>query len=113
MVSRRECDQPTAGPDKNDGATSAMKDSKMKKNRREALSRWIERLPGAKVLPFRIDGRGLYRISDLYNGYDLSKPESWTNAFDHTVYQWTLDPKTARARRLKAHEVIAERLHDV
>jgi predicted Rossmann-fold nucleotide-binding protein len=86
----------------------------MKKKRDETLRHWLRRLPGADRIPFQVNRRGLYRVSDLYRGYDPSKPESWTKAFDHSVYQWTLDPKASKpkARRLKSYEVIAERLHD-
>jgi hypothetical protein len=66
----------------------------------------LPRLPGVAALPFQIDRRELYRISDLYKGYDLRKPDSWARAFDHTVYNWTLDPNTATARQLEAHEVV-------
>ena len=83
------------------------------KNPGAALERWLVRLPGVLDLPFSIDRRGLYRIADLYKGYDPKKPESWSTAFDHRVYQWTLDPKTSKARQLEAQEVIAERMHDV
>jgi predicted Rossmann-fold nucleotide-binding protein len=85
----------------------------MEKNSGAALAKWLLRLPGVAGLPFQIDRRGLYRIQDLYKGYDLQKADSWARAFDHTVYTWTLDQNTASARQLEAQEVIAERLHDV
>jgi predicted Rossmann-fold nucleotide-binding protein len=85
----------------------------MKKKRGETLAHWLKRLPGADHVPFQLHRVSLYRISDLYQGYDPAKPDSWTSAFDHAVYEWTLDPKTSKARQLKPYEVIAERLHDV
>jgi len=85
----------------------------MKKKRPETLDQWLERLPGLAEIPFEIDRRALYRIADLYRGYDPKDPASWTNAFDHAVYEWTLDPATSRARQLAPREVVAERLHDV
>jgi hypothetical protein len=88
-------------------------DLRMKKKRGKNLEQWLGRLPGAEEIPFQIDRRGLYRVSDLYKGYNPKKPESLIRAFDHVVYQWTLDPTTSKARRLRPEEVIAERLHDV
>jgi predicted Rossmann-fold nucleotide-binding protein len=84
-----------------------------KKTRDRSLAQWLGRLPGIVEIPFQIDRRTLYRVSDLYKGYKPSKPESWIGAFDHRVYEWTLDPKTSKARQLEAYEVVAERLHDV
>jgi predicted Rossmann-fold nucleotide-binding protein len=89
------------------------KEAQMNKDQGAALAKWLLRLPGASALPFRVDRRGLYRISDLYKGYDQRKPESWARAFDHTVYAWTLDSNTSKPRQLEAQEVFAERLHDV
>ena len=87
----------------------------MKKKRGETLAHWLTRLPGIEALPFDVDRRGLYRISDLYRGYNPKKPETWSQAFDHRVYEWTLEDPTAASpttRRLKPYEVVAERLHD-
>lgn len=85
----------------------------MRKDDGAALAKWLLRLPGSTSLPFQVDLRSLYRIGDLYKGYDPKKPESWTSAFDHTVYTWTLDPNTGKARHLLEREIVAERLHDV
>jgi hypothetical protein len=58
----------------------------MKKKRGATLAEWLMQLPGLDSIPFEIDRRGLYRIADLYRGYNPKKPESWTQAFDHQVY---------------------------
>jgi predicted Rossmann-fold nucleotide-binding protein len=87
----------------------------MKKKRSKTLAHWLTELPGIEDIPFSVDRRGLYRISDVYKGYDPRRPESWTEAFDHRVYAWTVIDATVpkpKLRRLKAHEAIAERLHD-
>ncbi len=87
----------------------------MKKKRGQTLAHWVERLPGADRIPFPLDRLSLYRIADLYKGYNPKKPESWTRAFDHQIYEWTLVDPTApkpTTRPLEPYEVIAERLHD-
>jgi predicted Rossmann-fold nucleotide-binding protein len=87
----------------------------MKKKRGESLAHWMERLPGVARIPFQVDRRKLYRIAELYKGYDPKDPGSWTQAFDHAVYEWTLDPNAPNPpaiRQLKSYEAVAERLHD-
>jgi hypothetical protein len=64
-----------------------------------ALAKWLRRLRGSSALPFRVDRRGLYRISDLYKGYDSRKPESWAGAFDHAVHARTLGTHTSMFTR--------------
>jgi predicted Rossmann-fold nucleotide-binding protein len=89
--------------------------SSTKKKRGETLAQWLNRLPGIEDIPFRVDRLSLYRVADLYRGYNPKKPESWRLAFDHRVYEWTLmDPNAEKpkVRPLKPHEAIAERLHD-
>jgi len=80
----------------------------MKKKRGQTLAHWVERLPGADRIPFPLDRLSLYRIADLYKGYNPKKPESWTRAFDHQIYEWTLvdptapKPTTRRWSRMKS-----------
>lgn len=84
----------------------------MTKNRGETLAQWLDRFPGKSALPFAVNRRDLYRVSDLYQGYDPKRPDTWTRTFDRLVYEWTLDPATNEARQLRPYEAVAERLHD-
>lgn len=84
----------------------------MKRSGAESLSGWLDRFPRAEAIPFQVNRRILYRVSDLYRGYNPELPESWKNTFDRRVYEWTLDPSTDEARHLKPYEAVAERLHD-
>ena len=87
----------------------------MKKKRADSLRHWLQRLPCRTQIPFKLDRPGLYRIADLYRGYNPKKPESWAQAFDHRIYEWTLVDPTAqkpKIRALEPYEAVAERLHD-
>jgi predicted Rossmann-fold nucleotide-binding protein len=84
----------------------------MKKNRGETLAHWLERFPAAHLLPFQVNRRNLYRVSELYKGYDPKHPGTWTSTFDRFVYEWTLNSTTDEVRQLKPYEAVAERLHD-
>jgi hypothetical protein len=50
------------------------------KEPRAALAKWLLRLPGASALTFHVDRRGLYRVSDLYKGYNPQKSRSMREA---------------------------------
>jgi predicted Rossmann-fold nucleotide-binding protein len=87
----------------------------MKKKRDKTLRQWLTELHGVGDLPFSVDRRSLYRISNLYKGYDPRRPESWKQTFDRRVYEWTLVDPTVQppsTRPLKPYEAVAERLHD-
>lgn len=72
---------------------------------------WLDRFPGTKDIPFDINRRRLYRVSELYSGYDPKDPSSWKQTFDSKVYLWTQD-KEGRERPLKPYEAAAANLHD-
>jgi hypothetical protein len=84
----------------------------VKKKQSKTLEGWLERFPGTNAIPFAIDRRRLYRVSELYKGYDPKKPQTWVSTFDHAVYRWTIDPYSKEIRHLSPMEAVAERLHD-
>ena len=84
----------------------------MKDKQSKNLERWLERFPGANAVPFQIDRPRLYRVGELYKGYNPKKPETWASTFDREVYLWTIDPYTNEIRHLSSTEAVAERLHD-
>ena len=84
----------------------------MKKKQSKILEEWLERFPGTNAIPFAIDRRRLYRVSELYKGYDPKKPQTWVSTFDHAVYRWTIDSYSKEIRYLSPMEAVAERLHD-
>ena len=42
----------------------------MKNKRSETLAQWLDRFPAAEAIPFRVNRRRLYRIPELYKGYN-------------------------------------------
>jgi predicted Rossmann-fold nucleotide-binding protein len=84
----------------------------MKNKRSETLAQWLDRFPAAKAIPFQVNRRRLYRIPELYKGYNPKAPETWASTFDRLVYQWTIDPYSKETRHLRPADAVAERLHD-
>lgn len=84
----------------------------------QQLKAWLNKLPDKRLLPFKIDRHKLYRVPELYAGYDPRHPESYEQTFDHRVYLWTLEKqkknskKKAGEKSLKPCEAVAANLHD-
>ncbi|HEY1772939.1 MAG TPA: hypothetical protein VGH91_07085 [Gammaproteobacteria bacterium] len=89
----------------------------MKTESSRALSRWLDKLPGTGIR-FDVNRQRLYRVHELYDGYDFVNPDSWTKTFDRKVYEWTLEKPLKnngkdKERHLRPYEAVAANLHDV
>jgi hypothetical protein len=42
----------------------------MKRKHKETLAHWLEAFRGAEQIPFEVNRRRLYRVPELYEGYD-------------------------------------------
>ena len=77
----------------------------------EDIGRWLKALPGAGALPFSATPPALYRVADLYAGYDPQDPASFADVWDARVYEWTR-AESRHPRRFTLAETLAMRLHD-
>ena len=76
------------------------------------IAGWVAALPGAARLPFLAAPTSLYRVAELYAGFDPRGPLTAGQTWDARVYAWTRDPGQPHLRALSPAEAIATRLHD-
>jgi hypothetical protein len=75
------------------------------------LKTWLAAFPSGTNLPFWPPPDALYAVADLYAGYSLADPDSWRQAWDTQVFEWTLDEE-GKPRSFSDGEMVAARLHD-
>jgi hypothetical protein len=75
------------------------------------IDAWLKALPGAGDLLFWPPPAALYTVADLYDGFSPDDPDSWREAWDTRVFDWTLG-SDGKARELGEVETVATRLHD-
>jgi predicted Rossmann-fold nucleotide-binding protein len=75
------------------------------------LDTWLHAMPGRADFAFEIDRKTLYRVPELYRGYDPARPASWSGAFDYEIYRWFTNA-AGEPRRLSFAESVAARVHD-
>lgn len=80
--------------------------------RPDPLDTWIAAFPERAALPFQLRPSKLYSVADLYDAFDPTRPESWTQTYDVRAWTWFADPATGRPRSLSTGEAIAARIHD-
>jgi predicted Rossmann-fold nucleotide-binding protein len=80
----------------------------MKRNT-AALAAWLKAMPKTNAI-FPIDRQTLYRVPEIYKGFDPKHPDSWRQSYDYRNYLWFMKGK--RPRKLDRGETIAARLHD-
>lgn len=77
-----------------------------------ALAAGATVVPAFGDLPVPAFPRRTYRVRDLYDGFDPSRPGSWTETPDHAGYRWFADARTGLLRPLGLVETLAARTHD-
>jgi predicted Rossmann-fold nucleotide-binding protein len=76
------------------------------------IEAWIEAFPQRAEIPFQLQPRRLYSVSDLYDAFDAAIPATWTETYDQRAWRWFTDAQTGRPRELSISEAIAARIHD-
>lgn len=74
------------------------------------FDQWLQDMPGKSDLPFDTSRKTVYRVKELYAGYDPNHP-NLGNAFDTKVKNWYLDSDN-KPNKLNFTQNVAARLHD-
>lgn len=77
-----------------------------------AAERGAAILPSFAGPPVNTFPTRLYRVRDLYAGFEPNLPGSWRSTLDHRAFQWFMEPGTTRPRTLPQGEFWAARTHD-
>lgn len=64
------------------------------------------------ALPIPVGRRDVYRVAELYGGFDPAEPGSWSRTLDHRGWQWFIDPDLAVPRTLDTAGLLGARIHD-
>lgn len=63
-------------------------------------------------IPLNVFPNRLYKVRDLYAGFDPDEADSWRSTPDYRAYAWFIDKKTLLPRTLSPGEFWAARTHD-
>lgn len=80
--------------------------------RARAEERGATVLDGLATCPTLMFPTRLYRVADLYAGFDPDVPGSWEQTLDHRAFSWFTDPASRKPRTLGVAEAWAARTHD-
>ncbi|HEX5862542.1 MAG TPA: hypothetical protein VFY58_11905 [Nocardioides sp.] len=69
-------------------------------------------LDGLAPFPTQMFPTRLYRVSDLYAGFEPDAAGSWRQTLDHRAFSWFTDPTSRKPRPLSVAEAWAARTHD-
>ena len=67
------------------------------------LEAWLNAMPKTNAI-FRIDKPALYRVPELYQGFDPARPRTWRESYGYCNYLWFMKGK--RPRKLTRAETI-------